>query len=73
MRMISKMRIRCVECDTEIICSTTAQFKNDFNCPVCGGSLNENFNSVLSAAIRYNRAVMEVTEYGKLYPVEFIE
>ena len=61
-KLVSGITIICPDCDTSITCKITSRFGKDFICPVCGLSLNANFEHALKSAIAYNKAVLELVE-----------
>lgn len=69
--LVSVITIVCPDCDTSITCKIISRFGKDFICPVCGLSLNANFEHALKSAIAYNKAALELVECQKTSLADF--
>lgn len=70
--LITKMTVRCAECDTTISFRIASRPVTEFNCPVCGESLYGNVDHAIRTALAFNKAVTETMQCQQEYGVEFI-
>ena len=70
--LITKLKVRCSDCDSTITFNIAARPLTEFRCPVCGESLYGNVDHALRTALSYNKAVTETMQCQQEYGVEFI-